>query len=93
MHRQHLGEPEALAACGGCLLPAAAAAAPAAAAEAAAAAAAAEEDLSPEEEPLAIEFGFPLDDFQKRAILRLEKNQCVFVAAHTSAGKGLGFRV
>ncbi|XP_026191131.1 uncharacterized protein LOC113146830 [Cyclospora cayetanensis] len=44
-------------------------------------------DLSPEEEPLAIEFAFSLDEFQKRAILRLEKNQCVFVAAHTSAGK------
>ncbi|KAL8275408.1 hypothetical protein Esti_000620 [Eimeria stiedai] len=52
-----------------------------------AAAAANDADLTAEEEPLALEFGFPLDDFQKRAILRLEKNQCVFVAAHTSAGK------
>ncbi|KAL8431030.1 hypothetical protein Efla_007614 [Eimeria flavescens] len=65
-----------------------AAAQPAAGAAAEASAAAANgEDLSAEEEPLALEFAFPLDDFQKRAILRLEKNQCVFVAAHTSAGK------
>ncbi|KAL8450303.1 hypothetical protein Emag_003326 [Eimeria magna] len=52
-----------------------------------AAATATDADLTADEEPLAVEFGFPLDDFQKRAILRLEKNQCVFVAAHTSAGK------
>ncbi|CAB4067523.1 SKI2 [Lepeophtheirus salmonis] len=30
---------------------------------------------------------FELDTFQKRAILKLEKNESVFVAAHTSAGK------
>jgi antiviral helicase SKI2 len=28
-----------------------------------------------------------LDTFQKQAILRLENNESVFVAAHTSAGK------
>ncbi|CBZ51677.1 putative DEAD/DEAH box helicase domain-containing protein [Neospora caninum Liverpool] len=44
-------------------------------------------DLSPLQVPLALEFPFPLDDFQKRAILHLEKYQTVFVAAHTSAGK------
>lgn len=32
-------------------------------------------------------FPFELDDFQKRAIMRLEEGQNVFVAAHTSAGK------
>lgn len=30
---------------------------------------------------------FELDSFQKQAILRLESQECVFVAAHTSAGK------
>ena len=35
----------------------------------------------------ALTFPFELDDFQKQAILRLEKRQCVFIAAHTSAGK------
>jgi antiviral helicase SKI2 len=35
----------------------------------------------------AIKYSFNLDDFQKRAILRLEQKQNVFVAAHTSAGK------
>ena len=30
---------------------------------------------------------FELDVFQKQAILRLESNESVFVAAHTSAGK------
>ena len=35
----------------------------------------------------ALTFPFELDDFQKQAILRLEKRQCVFLAAHTSAGK------
>eukprot|EP00347_Sterkiella_histriomuscorum_P019452 403341578 len=35
----------------------------------------------------AIEYDFELDDFQKRALYRLEQNKCVFVAAHTSAGK------
>ena len=36
---------------------------------------------------MAIEYPFELDDFQKRAIYRLERNENVFVAAHTSAGK------
>ena len=35
----------------------------------------------------AIEYPFELDEFQKRAIYRLENSQCVMVAAHTSAGK------
>ena len=30
---------------------------------------------------------FRLDAFQKEAIVRLERHECVFVAAHTSAGK------
>ncbi|GJD06212.1 ATP-dependent RNA helicase SKI2 [Galdieria sulphuraria] len=36
---------------------------------------------------LALEFPFELDDFQKRAILHLEREENVFVTAHTSAGK------
>ena len=32
-------------------------------------------------------FPFELDDFQKQAIVRLERSESVFVAAHTSAGK------
>nr|XP_053635360.1 SKI2 subunit of superkiller complex protein-like [Cherax quadricarinatus] len=32
-------------------------------------------------------YPFELDIFQKQAILHLEKHDCVFVAAHTSAGK------
>jgi antiviral helicase SKI2 len=32
-------------------------------------------------------FPFELDDFQKQALLRLERSECVFLAAHTSAGK------
>ncbi|XP_066938554.1 superkiller complex protein 2 [Macrobrachium rosenbergii] len=32
-------------------------------------------------------YPFELDTFQKQAILHLEKRNCVFVAAHTSAGK------
>ncbi|EGR32541.1 hypothetical protein IMG5_078670 [Ichthyophthirius multifiliis] len=36
---------------------------------------------------MAIKFDFELDNFQKRAILRLEENESVFVCAHTSAGK------
>ena len=32
-------------------------------------------------------FPFELDGFQKHAIYHLENNECVFVAAHTSAGK------
>lgn len=35
----------------------------------------------------AITFPFPLDDFQKRAILAIERGHSIFVAAHTSAGK------
>jgi antiviral helicase SKI2 len=35
----------------------------------------------------ALEYDFELDDFQKRAIYRLEQGECVMVAAHTSAGK------
>jgi antiviral helicase SKI2 len=30
---------------------------------------------------------FELDEFQKQAVVRLERNESVFVAAHTSAGK------
>jgi antiviral helicase SKI2 len=36
---------------------------------------------------MAIEYPFELDPFQKQAILHLERNESVFVAAHTSAGK------
>lgn len=35
----------------------------------------------------ALRFPFELDDFQKRAILQVEQQNSVFVAAHTSAGK------
>ena len=35
----------------------------------------------------ALTFNFELDDFQKRAIFRLEQGNIVMVAAHTSAGK------
>ncbi|VDP96624.1 unnamed protein product [Trichobilharzia regenti] len=35
----------------------------------------------------ALDWEFELDTFQKRAILCLENNQTVFVAAHTSSGK------
>lgn len=35
----------------------------------------------------ALDFPFDLDVFQKRAIYRLERDENVFVAAHTSAGK------
>jgi antiviral helicase SKI2 len=35
----------------------------------------------------AIVYPFEMDEFQKRAIYRLEQGACVFVAAHTSAGK------
>ena len=33
-----------------------------------------------------MQYNFELDDFQKSAILHLEKKESVFVAAHTSAG-------
>lgn len=36
---------------------------------------------------MAIEYPFNLDIFQKRAVYRLERDENVFVAAHTSAGK------
>lgn len=36
---------------------------------------------------MAKEFPFELDTFQKHAVIHLEKGECVFVAAHTSAGK------
>ena len=35
----------------------------------------------------AISYPFELDDFQKQAVARLERAECIFVAAHTSAGK------
>ena len=35
----------------------------------------------------AITYPFELDDFQKQAVARLERGECIFVAAHTSAGK------
>lgn len=36
---------------------------------------------------LAFDFPFILDTFQQQAISMLEKGECIFVAAHTSAGK------
>lgn len=36
---------------------------------------------------LALRYPFELDVFQRQAVLRLERRECVFVAAHTSAGK------
>lgn len=36
---------------------------------------------------MAIEYPFSLDVFQRRAVYRLERDENVFVAAHTSAGK------
>ena len=36
---------------------------------------------------MALDFPFELDFFQKQAVMRLERRECVFVAAHTSAGK------
>lgn len=38
----------------------------------------------------AMTFPFTLDDFQQQAVARLERNESVFVAAHTSAGKTVG---
>lgn len=40
-----------------------------------------------EENKPALDYPFKLDDFQARALYRLEKKESVFVAAHTSAGK------
>ena len=37
----------------------------------------------------AMTFLFPLDDFQKRSIIRLEQNKNILVCAHTSSGKTL----
>lgn len=36
---------------------------------------------------MALQFPFSLDDFQKHAVVHLEKGDSVFIAAHTSAGK------
>ena len=36
---------------------------------------------------MALGYPFELDTFQKRAIVHIEQGECVFVAAHTSAGK------
>lgn len=36
---------------------------------------------------LAVQYSFELDSFQKQAVMRLERKESVFVAAHTSAGK------
>ncbi len=36
---------------------------------------------------MAKQYEFELDEFQKRAVLHLEKKESVFVCAHTSAGK------
>ena len=36
---------------------------------------------------MATTYPFELDEFQKRAVYRVENSQCVLVAAHTSAGK------
>ncbi|RHZ22476.1 hypothetical protein DYB37_003069 [Aphanomyces astaci] len=38
-------------------------------------------------EDLAMKFPFELDSFQKQAVVHLENHDCVFIAAHTSAGK------
>ena len=36
---------------------------------------------------MALSFTFELDEFQKQSVMRLERRECVFVSAHTSAGK------
>lgn len=36
---------------------------------------------------MAIKYKFELDTFQKECVIHLERHECVFVAAHTSAGK------
>lgn len=36
---------------------------------------------------MAISYAFELDTFQKECVIHLERHECVFVAAHTSAGK------
>lgn len=40
-----------------------------------------------QENKMVLEYPFKLDDFQAKAIYRLDKKESVFVAAHTSAGK------
>jgi antiviral helicase SKI2 len=35
----------------------------------------------------AVDYPFEIYPFQKRSIIRMEQGNCVFVAAHTSAGK------
>lgn len=40
-----------------------------------------------QENTMVLEYPFRLDDFQAKAIYRLDKKESVFVAAHTSAGK------
>jgi hypothetical protein len=44
-------------------------------------------DLKKHVPEMAKDYPFELDQFQKEAIYHLERNECVFVAAHTSAGK------
>ena len=44
-------------------------------------------DLFDKISPKAILYPFPLDDFQKRSIIRLERHENVLVCAHTSSGK------
>ncbi|TMW67409.1 hypothetical protein Poli38472_011029 [Pythium oligandrum] len=36
---------------------------------------------------MAMKYDFELDTFQKECVIHLERHECVFVAAHTSAGK------
>jgi hypothetical protein len=36
---------------------------------------------------MALKYPFELDVFQRQAVMRLERRECVFVGAHTSAGK------
>lgn len=36
---------------------------------------------------MAMKYSFELDTFQKECVVHLERHECVFVAAHTSAGK------
>ncbi|KAG1706811.1 Helicase SKI2W [Phytophthora capsici] len=36
---------------------------------------------------MAMKYDFELDEFQKECVIHLERHECVFVAAHTSAGK------
>eukprot|EP01083_Nonionella_stella_P272974 925973_1 len=45
------------------------------------------EEFRREVKQMAVQYGFELDNFQKQAIMHLEKGESVFVAAHTSAGK------